>query len=180
MRPPASSSGPTPRAIPHLDRLSAGAVAEEMRLSRVAVEEWTGRPCRVFAYPYGHHNAETVEAARSEFDRSVIVGGGWWTEPGDLARIPRIGDPRGHEFLDSAVHSVSRPRRGPAMKRVLKAAVFAIAVVLASPLIALAWLEELIFGDGCERIFDSFKELLAIIPTPIGEYLRQGFYWGSC
>ena len=90
---------------PHLDRLPASAAAEEMRLSRAAVEEWTGRPCRVFAYPYGHHNAETLEAARSEFDRSVIVGGGWWTEPGDLARIPRIGI---HEDMSSSIPRFTR------------------------------------------------------------------------
>ena len=90
---------------PHLDRLPAGAAAEEMRLSREAVEEWTGRPCRVFAYPYGHHNAETVEQARREFDRSVIVGGGWWGEPGDLARIPRIGV---HEDMTSSVPRFTR------------------------------------------------------------------------
>ena len=66
------------------------------------------------------------------------------------------------------------------MKRVLKATGFAIAVALVSPLIALARLEELLLGAGCERIFDSCKEFLALIPTPVGEYLRQGFYWGSC
>jgi peptidoglycan/xylan/chitin deacetylase (PgdA/CDA1 family) len=90
---------------PHLDRLAAGPAAEEMRLSREAVEAWTGRPCRVFAYPYGHHNAETVEVARREFERSVIVGGGWWVEPGDLARIPRIGI---HHDMTSSVPRFTR------------------------------------------------------------------------
>jgi peptidoglycan/xylan/chitin deacetylase (PgdA/CDA1 family) len=90
---------------PHLDRLPAAAAAEEMRLSREAVEEWTGRPCRVFAYPYGHHNAETVEAARGVFERSVIVGGGWWGEPGDLSRIPRIGI---HQDMSSSIPRFTR------------------------------------------------------------------------
>lgn len=90
---------------PHLDRLPAGAAAEQMRLSREAVEEWTGRPCRVFAYPYGHHSAETVEHARREFDRSVIVGGGWWGVPGDLARIPRIGI---HHDMSSSIPRFTR------------------------------------------------------------------------
>jgi peptidoglycan/xylan/chitin deacetylase (PgdA/CDA1 family) len=99
---------------PHLDRLPAGEAAEEMRLSREAVEEWTGRPCRVFAYPYGHHNAETVEQARREFDRSVIVGGGWWHEPGDLARIPRIGV---HQDMTSSIARFTRCLAGAGRER---------------------------------------------------------------
>ncbi|MCU0230567.1 MAG: hypothetical protein MUC67_04215 [Acidobacteria bacterium] len=66
------------------------------------------------------------------------------------------------------------------MKRVLKAIAFALAVVLVSPLIVLARLEALFFGEDCERVFDSCKELLAIVPTPLGDYARQAFYWGAC
>jgi len=83
---------------PHLDRLSAAAVTEEMKLSREAVEEWTGRECRVFAYPFGHHTAETADLAREIFRASVIVGGGWWAENADPARIPRIAM---HEDMSS-------------------------------------------------------------------------------
>lgn len=75
---------------PHLDQLTAAAALEEMRLSREAIEEWTSQPCRVFAYPFGHHSDETVELARATFAASVTVGGGWWSKESDLARIPRI------------------------------------------------------------------------------------------
>jgi serine acetyltransferase len=66
------------------------------------------------------------------------------------------------------------------MKRALKGIAFALAVVLAGPLILLARLEARLFGADCERVFDSCKELLAIVPTPLGDYLRQAFYWGAC
>jgi UDP-3-O-[3-hydroxymyristoyl] glucosamine N-acyltransferase len=66
------------------------------------------------------------------------------------------------------------------VRRALKTIAFALAAAMASPLIALARLEALLFGEETERIFDSCKECLALIPTPVGEYLRQAFYWGAC
>lgn len=66
------------------------------------------------------------------------------------------------------------------MRRALKAIAIAFAAVVASPLIALARIEALLFGQETERVFDSCKECLALIPTPVGEYLRQAFYWGAC
>lgn len=66
------------------------------------------------------------------------------------------------------------------MKTLLKVAAFAVALLLASPLIVLARLEALLFGSDTERLFDSCKELLALVPTPVGEYLRSAFYWGAC
>lgn len=66
------------------------------------------------------------------------------------------------------------------MRGVLKSIAFVLAAVVASPLIALARIEALLFGQETERVFDSCKECLALIPTPVGEYLRQAFYWGAC
>lgn len=85
---------------PHLDRLPAAAAEAEMRISREAVEEWTGKECRVFAYPFGHHNRETADLARGIFPASVVVGGGWWKEEADRARIPRIAI---HEDMSSTI-----------------------------------------------------------------------------
>jgi peptidoglycan/xylan/chitin deacetylase (PgdA/CDA1 family) len=76
---------------PHLDRLPDPEAESEMRRSRDAVETWTGRPCRLFAYPYGDHHSRTVDLALSLFDAAVTVGGGWW-RPGTHppGRLPRV------------------------------------------------------------------------------------------
>jgi peptidoglycan/xylan/chitin deacetylase (PgdA/CDA1 family) len=85
---------------PHLDQLPAAAAEDEMKRSGEAVEDWTGRECRVFAYPFGHHNGETADLARQLFPASVIVGGGWWKEDADRARIPRIAI---HQDMSSTI-----------------------------------------------------------------------------
>jgi peptidoglycan/xylan/chitin deacetylase (PgdA/CDA1 family) len=76
---------------PDLTKLGDEAAESEMRRSKEAVEQWTGRPCGGFAYPYGRHRDATAAIARRLFRASVIVGGGWWIPGGDLARIPRVG-----------------------------------------------------------------------------------------
>ena len=90
---------------PHLDQLPREEVHREMQVSREAIEAWTGRECRLFAYPFGHHNEATVEIAREMFSASVMVGGGWWTEDADLARIPRVAI---HEDMTSTVPMFAR------------------------------------------------------------------------
>lgn len=76
---------------PHLDRLSPNAVEMELRGSREAVSDWTGAPCELFAYPFGHYSESAVTHARRLFKASVRVGGGWWKPYGDSALIPRVG-----------------------------------------------------------------------------------------
>lgn len=66
------------------------------------------------------------------------------------------------------------------MRGALKTVAFLLAVVAASPLILLSRLEEWIFGRETERAFGACKELLAVVPTPLGNYLRRAYYWGSC
>lgn len=90
---------------PHLDRLPREQVQREMQQSREAVEAWTGRECRLFAYPFGDHNDATVEIARELFSASVMVGGGWWTGDADTARIPRVAI---HEDMTSTIPMFSR------------------------------------------------------------------------
>ncbi len=75
---------------PRLSRVSERRAEDEMRRSKEKVEEWTGRSCDLFAYPFGDHHEGSVETARRHFRASVIVGGGWWTASHDVARIPRI------------------------------------------------------------------------------------------
>jgi peptidoglycan/xylan/chitin deacetylase (PgdA/CDA1 family) len=76
---------------PHLSRIDERLAMNEMRISKDAVAAWTGRPCDLFAYPYGDHHEGTVALAREMFRASVVVAGGWWHAESDAARIPRIG-----------------------------------------------------------------------------------------
>jgi len=75
---------------PRLDQAPPDRIEFELQMSKAAVEAWTGRPCRTFAYPYGRFGDLAVEAAARHFDAAVAVGGGWWAGGEPLARIPRI------------------------------------------------------------------------------------------
>jgi acetyltransferase-like isoleucine patch superfamily enzyme len=57
---------------------------------------------------------------------------------------------------------------------------FSLAVIMVSPLILLTRLEEFIRHRRSARFFGASKEILAIVPTIIGEYLRSAYYWGVC
>ncbi|HEX4824876.1 MAG TPA: polysaccharide deacetylase family protein [Candidatus Polarisedimenticolaceae bacterium] len=73
-----------------LDRVDLGSAEVEMRSSKAAVEDWSGRPCELFAYPLGLHNLEAATLAGSIFRASVMAGGGWWSPGSDPALTPRI------------------------------------------------------------------------------------------
>ncbi len=62
----------------------------------------------------------------------------------------------------------------------IKRLAFILGVVFTSPLILATWLESALLGHGCERIFGSCKEILALFPTPVGQFLRLGYYWAVC
>lgn len=66
------------------------------------------------------------------------------------------------------------------MYNLIRRLLFACGVILTSPLILLAWLESTLTDGKGEKMFGSAKELLAAIPTFIGEYLRAAFYWAVC
>jgi peptidoglycan/xylan/chitin deacetylase (PgdA/CDA1 family) len=76
---------------PSLDRVDRATAEAELGASKAAVEAWTGRPCEVFAYPYGAHGPAAVEVARSMFRGSVLNRGGWWSRGCDPALLPRVG-----------------------------------------------------------------------------------------
>ena len=65
-------------------------------------------------------------------------------------------------------------------KRILKRAMLLLGLIISLPLIILSYIESLLFGKSCERIFANCKEFLAIWPTIIGQYMRLGFYWATC
>jgi virginiamycin A acetyltransferase len=66
------------------------------------------------------------------------------------------------------------------MRTVFKRIFFSVGFVLASPLIVLSLLEGWIRGVEKERLFCIGKEILSIIPTPIGTNMRKAFYWATC
>jgi len=75
---------------PDLTNLDDAAVDAELSRSKETVEGWTGRPCDLFAYPFGRQTAATHAIARRHFRASVLATGGWWTPGCDAAQIPRV------------------------------------------------------------------------------------------
>ena len=75
---------------PRLPELQDAEIERELRLSREAVADWTGRPCDTLAYPFGAHDDRCVAIAERLFRAAVVVGGGWWRIGVDPHRIPRI------------------------------------------------------------------------------------------
>ena len=57
---------------------------------------------------------------------------------------------------------------------------FCLSVICVSPLIILTRLEEFIRNKRSGRFFGASREILAIIPTIVGEYFRLAYYWGVC
>jgi acyl-[acyl carrier protein]--UDP-N-acetylglucosamine O-acyltransferase len=55
-----------------------------------------------------------------------------------------------------------------------------IGLIITLPLIILSYIESILMGKSCERIFGNCKEFLAAFPTIIGQYMRLGFYWATC
>ncbi len=53
-------------------------------------------------------------------------------------------------------------------------------ILLTLPLIILTGLEVLFSGGRRERIYGSCKEILSLMPTTCGKYLRLAYYWSVC
>jgi virginiamycin A acetyltransferase len=62
------------------------------------------------------------------------------------------------------------------LKGILKAAAFSFSLIIVLPLVALAWLEKAL--SRSENIFNTFAQLVAIVPGPVGTYLRAAYYYG--
>jgi peptidoglycan/xylan/chitin deacetylase (PgdA/CDA1 family) len=74
----------------------------ELRASRERLELELGRPVRTFAFPYGHPRnmrADTVAAARREYDICCSADGGHNSTPVDPGSIRRIVISSGVNFL---------------------------------------------------------------------------------
>lgn len=66
------------------------------------------------------------------------------------------------------------------IKFIIKRFLLLLGVLVSLPLIILTYFESFLFGKDTERIYSSCKEILACIPTIIGNYTRLGFYWAVC
>lgn len=66
------------------------------------------------------------------------------------------------------------------LKLIIKRLLFISGIIATSPLILLTHLETLIRGRNTGRFFGASKEILSIIPSIIGEYMRSGYYWSVC
>jgi virginiamycin A acetyltransferase len=66
------------------------------------------------------------------------------------------------------------------LKLAIKRILFALGVLLASPLIVLTRLHQLILRQESGIIFGWSREIVSLMPTTLGEYVRLGYYWGVC
>ncbi len=76
---------------PSLPSLTPAAQLSEMAESRRACEAWTGGPVEHFAYPFGHYDRASLEAARACGFRSAVATAPGvvrpWSDPFRLARL---------------------------------------------------------------------------------------------
>jgi peptidoglycan/xylan/chitin deacetylase (PgdA/CDA1 family) len=75
---------------PDLTRIPAIEAAREIRDSRRAIEDRTGRPAAEFAYPYGRVNARVRALAAAEFRIACGVSLRFATASSDPLLLPRI------------------------------------------------------------------------------------------
>jgi peptidoglycan/xylan/chitin deacetylase (PgdA/CDA1 family) len=85
-------------AMTHRDlrKLDDRALEGELTESKAAIEELTGRPCPVIAYPFGLHDERVESAAR---DAGYELGLGWGPGPWRREAVPRMPGPPRHGGL---------------------------------------------------------------------------------
>jgi peptidoglycan/xylan/chitin deacetylase (PgdA/CDA1 family) len=99
----------------HLTRLSDAELRHELRDSRERIEAELGRPCRLFAYPYGEHDARVRSAVRAAaYEAAFVIRGP--SRPFDRYAVPRLDLYRKHGALRariklSAIGRWARQRR---------------------------------------------------------------------
>jgi peptidoglycan/xylan/chitin deacetylase (PgdA/CDA1 family) len=85
-------------AMTHSDlrTLDDAALDAELTESKAAIEEITGKPCRVIAYPFGLHDERVESAAmRAGYELALSWGPGRWRREA----VPRIPGPPRHGAL---------------------------------------------------------------------------------
>jgi len=85
-------------AMTHSDlrKLDDAALEDELAESKSAIEDLTGRPCRVIAYPFGLHDERVESAAvRAGYELGLGWGPGHWRREA----VPRMPGPPRHGAL---------------------------------------------------------------------------------
>lgn len=62
-------------------------------------------------------------------------------------------------------------------RRTIKALIFSLAMLVVSPLVLLAWIENHTWGG--EEVFSFCAQLLALVPGSPGSYLRGAYYYAN-
>jgi peptidoglycan/xylan/chitin deacetylase (PgdA/CDA1 family) len=86
-----------------LTSLAPSAATEELRQSKLMIEQMTGSECSSFCFPWGKHNDSAVEAVRREgYKNAVITVQGRWrkNDAVDLYRVPRADVRRDYTLQD--------------------------------------------------------------------------------
>lgn len=73
-----------------LTLLTPDKIVEELANSRDAIERHTGKPSRVFAFPYGDYNNSIINFVRRYFDGAVGTSLGLVDDTSSLYMLPRI------------------------------------------------------------------------------------------
>lgn len=90
-----------------LDQVDEEVAGEEIRASRLRIEEELGRPCRLFSYPNGNHSPQLMGlVARHGMRWAVTTRRGYLDQRANPLAVPRIGM---HEDV-SATEALFRAR----------------------------------------------------------------------
>jgi peptidoglycan/xylan/chitin deacetylase (PgdA/CDA1 family) len=94
---------------PDLRRLSDDELVVELRDSKEAVEAITGKPCRLFAYPYGLYDQRVLEAVGAAGYELAFA---WLPGPWRPLEAPRLPAPPRHGAGRLALKLLGLRRRG--------------------------------------------------------------------
>ena len=94
---------------PDLRLLDGRELAFELRESKAAVEQLTGRPCRTLSYPYGLYDERVTEAAA---EAGYELAFGWLPGPWRPLAAPRLPAPPRQGALGLALKLAANRRRG--------------------------------------------------------------------
>jgi peptidoglycan/xylan/chitin deacetylase (PgdA/CDA1 family) len=104
----------------HLPRLSDAELDRELGDARARVEDEVGRPCRLFAYPYGEHDERVQDAVRrAGYEAAFALAAG--ADRDNLHALPRIDLYRRDSLLRATLKTSFVKPHGSALLQRLRA-----------------------------------------------------------